>query len=138
MEMKQASSAVATQDVVTVSFRAECMHDVEVLSEKLAKDFPGGVKASRVEPGTITVDGNKLPIPDVSVEAVIAHPLDIATLHRVMQGIEDGHVMVETLRQLPLSENSLERRYNDGEPVDWTDNAEDPEYKPVAKAPRRP
>ena len=40
---------------------------------------------------------------------------DVASLKALCDLVEDGHVMRETLRACPLSENNLERKYDDDE-----------------------
>lgn len=99
-----------------VSFRAECSQDVEGLLERAAMVYPMQVSEVRVE--DCQLKGN-IPIPDKDVEMIVSGDLTIARLHAVMLAVPDGHVMAETLRAVPLSENSLERRYFDSVPEQW-------------------
>lgn len=78
------------------SFRAECFHDVQ---EALAhvRDFP--VSEMRI----IFPDG----FLDTKVE--LTADTDLETVMAALRAVPDGHVMVQTVRQCPLSENSFER-----------------------------
>lgn len=81
----------------TFSFRAECLPDVEAFFEVLKE---AGV-VSELE--THGADG----FPDVCVQ--IRAEASLAQLRELMLEVVDGHVMVETLRAVPLDQNSLER-----------------------------
>lgn len=83
----------------TYSFRAECMHDVEVLTALLP--------TMSIEDGDVAISPIVLGLPDVKVEVLTTAPLD--TLKRAMGRVPDSHVMLETLRPCPLAQNSLER-----------------------------
>jgi len=48
--------------------------------------------------------------PDVEVE--LESPVSIDVLRNVMRGVVDGHVMLQTLRECRLKDNSLERDYD--------------------------
>lgn len=50
-----------------------------------------------------------LPTPDVEVEIYVDATLE--DLAAILSKIPDSHVMQETLRNLPASENSMERTY---------------------------
>lgn len=82
------------------SFRAECLVDVETFVHCLAN---AGVSA--------TIDyhrpGAECPIPDVIAEFKSDAPLD--DLREAARMVPDGHVIVQTLRQCLLSQNTLER-----------------------------
>ena len=78
------------------SFRAECLHDVDELLKVIRGTL---VREYRRDPG----------YPDVEIE--FDSPADLAILKAIMSIVEDGHVMRETLRTCPLSENNLEREY---------------------------
>lgn len=90
---------VATE-INTFSFRAECAEDVQVVIEAANLAGVAGVIVSReVHDGCV---------PDVEVEVKAAATLE--QLRHVMRAIEDGQVMLQTLRQCPLAENSMELR----------------------------
>lgn len=80
------------------SFRAECAADVDRFQRECARD--GIVATFRQVPDK---DG----LPDVDVE-VTSHA-KLADLRGAVRRLVDGHVMLETLRECPLAENSLER-----------------------------
>lgn len=85
----------------TFSFRAECQVDVDCF---LQKSSDSNIKVTV----TKTVkDTNGFP--DVEIEFQSEAKLE--DLIKVMQDVEDGHVMYQTLRQVPLSENNLQRKY---------------------------
>lgn len=80
------------------SFRAECFHDVQLFLDATTKN--GTTTATIVKP-----DNNGFADHEIEFQSML--PLE--ELREVMRSIADGHVMVQTLRQCPLSENSLER-----------------------------
>jgi hypothetical protein len=82
------------------SFRAECQADVDSLREALS-----GTRVS----SSMKCFPDEM-FPDVEVELETHAPLE--TIRTIMRGVEDGHVMVETLRACALSDNSLERNYD--------------------------
>lgn len=109
--------------VGTVSFRAECKHDVEQLFESLRRQFTGAwevVQASRRAGEPLDELERMLARIEPDVELVIRAPLTIARLYDAMAAVEHGRVMSDTLRALPLEKNSLVRRYSDAKPDDWT------------------
>lgn len=85
----------------TFSFRAECVADVQYFGEVLAKS--GVISDLRTEGVS---DG----FPDVAVEMRAESTL--GALQGLVRQVEDGHVMLQTLRLVPLVENSLERDYD--------------------------
>lgn len=85
----------------TFSFRAECLSDVRALGTVLAN----GDVAHEL---TITTYRDQR-LPDVEVELRAASSLD--GLRALVRQINDGQVMLQTLRQVPLIGNSLERDY---------------------------
>lgn len=91
-----------------VSFRAECTEDVDRLLEGIGL-VAVTIKSSAIDPG-------------VEVEIDLGNHLSIRDLYDAMLRVPDGHVMSDTLRALPLSENSLERRDADLPPWDWAEN----------------
>jgi hypothetical protein len=86
------------------SFRAECPHDLEQLTIAL--------QLRDVSCSIVATQGRGLPDCTAEIETEVA--LDI--IRDVMRGVEDGHVMVQTLRACPLRDNSLERDF-DREPT---------------------
>ena len=91
-----------------VSFRAECLSDVSELISKLSH---ANIQYSY----TINNLGE---YGDVKVELMLKS-ITINELFDYMQKVEDGHVMYQSLRALPLEKNSLERRNNCNPPEDW-------------------
>jgi hypothetical protein len=79
------------------SFRAETARDVVTLLDRLL----GESCQFRVERWTTT------PYGECHLE--VTTPLTLAALRFLANGVEDGHVMAETLRLGPLLENTLER-----------------------------
>ncbi|MDI1332425.1 hypothetical protein [Pseudomonas sp.] len=78
------------------SCRAECQDDVDAFIEAAkAADFEMLVRAF----------ADKV-FPDVEIEIISDASKD--ELRDLMRGVEDGHMMRQTLRAVPLSENSME------------------------------
>ena len=84
----------------TYSFRAECQEDVERFNEECLK--AGLMTQWHAKPDE--------QFPDVEVELQADASLD--TLRNVIRQVVDGHVMLQTLRECSLAENSLERDYD--------------------------
>ncbi|HEP6430609.1 TPA: hypothetical protein VDB83_004932 [Burkholderia cenocepacia] len=82
------------------SFRAECAADVERLQQACEKHGLAAV-------WTVHSDGIS---PDVEVDLKSMSSLKV--LREVVREVVDGHVMLQTLRECPLAENSLEHDYN--------------------------
>lgn len=80
------------------SMRAECADDAEGFF-KAAQD--AGIRLSS------TVNKDQTGLPDVEVE--VYADASIEQLRDILRQITDGHVMLETLRPVPLAGNSLER-----------------------------
>lgn len=85
------------------SFRAECLHDVNLLKNRLIRERIGyeyvTEQPAKVGPGDF--------LPDLSVEIKTD-----ATWLQLMQFLSeqtDSHVIAESLRQVPLNENNCER-----------------------------
>jgi hypothetical protein len=83
------------------SFRAECPADVEAFQASAAKaNIPVVVTHLVVERDAFN---------DTEVEFKSTATLE--AIRDAMREIVDGHAMLETVRAVPLSENSLEREY---------------------------
>jgi hypothetical protein len=85
----------------TYSFRAECEADVDALREL--------AQAQLVECNW-TLRRDQHGLPDIDVEVTTG--ADQSAVMKLMREILDGHVMIQTLRPVPLSQNSLERDYD--------------------------
>lgn len=85
------------------SFRAECFHDVQQFLN--ATSTTGTTTATIVKPDEV--------FPDHDIEIQSTQSLE--ELREIMCDLFDGHIMVQTLRECPLSENSLERDKTDKE-----------------------
>ncbi|WP_425953037.1 hypothetical protein [Ralstonia pseudosolanacearum] len=109
-----------------VSFRSEGQVDIDALMVELNKsDLLVSVSKNSKIVGNNELrvkSGETFPIPDCQVEWTIRSPLTIRRLFDAMNAVVDGHVMAETLRALPLSQNSLERRFEDAAPENWATN----------------
>lgn len=88
------------------SFRAECAHDV---TEFIVAAHKAGVPAvlTRVNPMMFNATDA---MPDTTAE-VFSNGGTLEQMREVMRTIPDSHVMLQTLRQVPLKDNSLEREY---------------------------
>lgn len=82
------------------SFRAECPADLVRFKVACAS---AGVTTSLAA----HTDGE---CPDVDVELESSASLD--ALREVMRGLNDGHVMLQTIRECRLKENTLARDYD--------------------------
>jgi len=82
------------------SFRAECRLDVDKFTRTV--DQSGIASTVRIHPDA---DG----LPDVDVEAEFDATLE--QLRAILRVQSDSHVIIQTLRELPLVSNSLERDY---------------------------
>ena len=84
----------------TYSFRAECVLDVSALQ----------TECERAKLSTFAHITPDEVFPDVEIE--LETDTDLEHLRSLMRKVQDGHVMVQTLRECPLKENSLERDYS--------------------------
>lgn len=82
------------------SFRAECPADVEQFKIACVN---AGVTTSLTEHPD---EG----LPDVDVELESAASID--TLRDLMRSVVDGHVVLQTIKECRLKDNSLERNYD--------------------------
>ena len=81
------------------SFRAECQDDVDQLWAGLRSSGIAIIERERRDGGGL---------PDVEIEFV-AGIRDIEVIRAVVRAVPDGHVILQTLRQCRLAENSLKR-----------------------------
>lgn len=81
------------------SFRAECPADV---TEFKSACVAVGVTASLTEQPDAE-------LPDVAVE--LEASVTLGALRDVMRSVVDGHLMLQTLRECRLKDNTLERDY---------------------------
>jgi hypothetical protein len=84
------------------SFRAACPYDFDQFV-RTAIDAGMAFSILQVTKGSIT----GFIEPHVEIRTLVA----LDWLQAVMRSIDNGHVMLQTLRQLPLSENSMVRDY---------------------------
>lgn len=99
-----------------VSFKAECLADIDRLKKALAKHSSNNFDFLKIDPKQ---EGS-----DFGVEMRIRKPLSIKGLRDLLDSIIDCHRMTETLRALPLSENSLENFGNTVDVYDWAGKTE--------------
>ena len=84
-----------------MSFRAECQYDVDIMESLVRMKLGEDVHFTQVLP-----DDN---IPDVVVEMEVnAFVEDVITAINVGQ---DLHVICDTLEELPIEENPMNRKY---------------------------
>lgn len=88
--------------MITASFRAECQLDV-VRFYAAATEAGIPLKMS-ITPLQLTTGYD---VPDVTVQ--VKTTATFAQVEAVVASLEDGHVMLETLRAYSLAHNSLER-----------------------------
>ena len=81
-----------------LSFRAETQTDVERLQDAVARAGHHTMIASQQ---------TTAPWADVDVQMKTA--ADLETVRDLMRTVDDGHVMVQTLRACPLKDNPLTR-----------------------------
>ncbi|MFT0182783.1 hypothetical protein ACMSIO_20400 [Pseudomonas benzopyrenica] len=93
--------SVLSEGVNTFSFRAECGYYMGRFIS--AVEAQGHAIHSVVRP-----DGKGFP--DVDVE--IRTDANLEQLQEALRSVEDARVMLQTLRQIPLAENSLQRDYD--------------------------
>lgn len=96
-----ASNVVALPEMKTYSFRAECKFDVET--------FKATMRKQNVSLKTVKLVHDDDNLPDVQYEFTSIE--NIGIIQDILRTIVDGHVMLQTLRECPLSENSLVRDY---------------------------
>lgn len=87
----------------TFSFRAEFVNDVFTFLREI-HHIPGAI----TEQYRYVIHGDQLGEGEVELKVN-------ATLEQLMdtlRGIEDSHVMLQTIKQCPLAENNCERNYD--------------------------
>ncbi len=94
----QPTATAAT--AVPASFRAECDHDVDTVFEALTVEVRSAIAYTRTAQPSF---------PDVLVDLTAKSQADLDELVRVIGGVPDCHVILETFRQVPLCDNSLDR-----------------------------
>lgn len=88
------------EKVSLFSFRAECPNDI--------RDFLNAFTQNKPDAVLIVTNGVRdAGFPDCMFELVT--DVDLETVRDIMRLVQDGHVMVQSLRQLPMSENSMKR-----------------------------
>jgi hypothetical protein len=86
------------------SFRAEVKHDVDMFV-KLCKVKKVTIKITKCLCTSAHPD-----LPDREVELESENTID--ELMEVLRGVDDSHVMMQTIRPVTLEENSLKRDFN--------------------------
>ncbi|ONF42579.1 hypothetical protein BTO32_15340 [Marinobacter lutaoensis] len=100
------------KDPSVISFRAEC--------EKDWLDLQNELDAASIN---YTVAAQDADMGEPEIELVLGDGFGIEDVFIAMTKVLDGHVMCDTVRPIPLSENSLIRRYNYKEmPDNWMDD----------------
>lgn len=87
------------------SFRAECLDDIKEFQRQCV--VAGLAISMRVKTGILN-----MPEPPSDPEVEMESAVSLETLQGVMRQVVDGHVMLQTLRACPLSDNTLERDYD--------------------------
>lgn len=90
-------SPVQNGERTTLSFRAECEHDVRLLFEAILRE---GFQLKR------SIQRSQK-FPDVSVEMQTSASME--EIQQLLRHIPDSHVMLHTLRPVILEKNNLER-----------------------------
>lgn len=86
--------------MVTYSFRAECSKDVA--------NFLALCKEKLIHCTNISGFADDA-FPDVEVQ--LECEADLETLRNVIREVVDGHVMLETLKAVPIEQNNMKRDY---------------------------
>lgn len=90
----------------TFSFRAECNLDVDRFCRMVRRRFP---RIFNVQITALKFNDGRFS-GEMAVEVDTTETLE--SLMDAMRDVIDGHVMLQTLRELPLSENNLARNYD--------------------------
>jgi len=97
-EITNPTEAVCTQSFNVFSFRAECQRDVHALESMLS------------ERTVCTIVPDSMGLPDCDVE--IRADITLGALMKLIRTIPDGHIMLQTVRAIPLLQNSLDRDFD--------------------------
>lgn len=92
------------------SCRYECPQDHTVFIVAADKS---GIRVETTCLYQLKVEEQEHPLPDTYVEFYAKS--DVETLLDIMRGETDLHVAIQTLRPVPIGDNSMERDYN----VEW-------------------
>jgi hypothetical protein len=95
--------------MATYSLRAECLVDIANFIKELC-NTDLCVEQVTIATESYIANDTVLPLPEAKMQFVSAASL--TELRDVIRTVTDGHVMLQTLRALPLSENKLERDYD--------------------------
>jgi hypothetical protein len=90
------------------SFRAECRHDVDEFSKTLQGVDPSA--SFEVKP--LLLDSPKGPADVGEVQVEFTTQLSLEMLRVIMRRQIDTHVMIQSMRALPLGQNDLDRDHS--------------------------
>jgi len=102
MSSRHASASPDVTAFRVVSFRAECQIDVAKLREALPRTIRIPFELSARQPGNLVL----------GVELRTNQPMNLDQVRAAMRAVEDSHVMIQTLRPVPIELNSLERDWD--------------------------
>lgn len=101
---------MSTNEKVTISFRVECPYDLTVISGIICElAYTGSVIKMCVE-----LDKANINIVEPVVEIILPKS-DLETFIDKVSEKDDLHVALDTMKQVPLSENNTERQYGRGQ-----------------------
>ena len=110
--INQSPQISGASHVGVMSFRAECMTDVDNLMVMI----PESAFSSFV----VSKSSEMLNLPDVQVEIVTSSDMTISTFYHFMSIVPDSHVMMQTLRALAVCDNSMIRRnFPEESDINW-------------------
>lgn len=90
----------------TFSFKTEMDHDVQTFTDVLKAVAPHATVYSE----EFFIGPDKRWCGEWGVE--VKTLLDLEQMRSIIRSIEDGHVMLQTLREVPLTQNRLERDFD--------------------------
>ncbi|MNP89120.1 hypothetical protein D3C85_15210 [compost metagenome] len=90
----------------TFSCRFEFTHDYTLFVVTASKH---NLVINTSELYHVRIDDRTYPLPDIHVEFMCE--ADLETVRNIMRTVADLHVGIQSLRQVPLKDNSLERDY---------------------------
>jgi hypothetical protein len=97
------------------SFRAECVLDIDRFIREFRLEYPRSYPLCGEGPFAF----NSITVYDQDLKVEFYSGCTLNAVKKVMEIIADSHVMIETLRPVPLAENSLEREYQ----AQWRNHA---------------